>query len=324
MPEISVIVPAYNVEKYLDKCMKSILAQTFNDFEVLLIDDGAKDGTAQICDKYAALDSRVRVYHKENGGLSDARNYGLDRMSGKYVTFIDSDDYVALNYLGYMYDLLKKSKAQITMVQGQVILESEKPIEAKMNEEKVIKAEEAVRMMLLHREATHTSWGKLYEAALWKRIRFPKGQNYEDYATTYYIFAQAETVAYSDAEMYFYIQRAGSIMHDACSIKTLSVLDVSDTVSDFMWHKWPDSKEEILDLQVHTYLKNLQKILNTGKDAFPEYQSRIMQFIKKNQFKVLFGKKFPLNDRIKVLALMMGKEIFLKVYNSHDGDRKID
>ena len=86
MPEISIIVPAYNVEKYLDKCMKSILSQTFEDFEVLLIDDGSKDTTPKICDKYAALDSRVKAYHKKNGGLSDARNYGLDRMSGKNGT----------------------------------------------------------------------------------------------------------------------------------------------------------------------------------------------------------------------------------------------
>ena len=102
MPEISIIVPAYNVEKYLDKCMKSILSQTFEDFEVLLIDDGSKDSTPQICDKYAALDSRVKAYHKKNGGLPDARNYGLDRMSGKYVTFIDSDDFIDVNYLKYM------------------------------------------------------------------------------------------------------------------------------------------------------------------------------------------------------------------------------
>ena len=105
VPKISVIVPAYNVEKYLDRCIKSILDQKFDDFEVLLIDDGAQDSTSQICDKYATLDSRVKTYHKENGGLSDARNYGLDRMSGEYVTFIDSDDYIADNMLEEMLNL---------------------------------------------------------------------------------------------------------------------------------------------------------------------------------------------------------------------------
>ena len=290
MPEISIIVPAYNVEKYLDKCMKSILSQTFEDFEVLLIDDGSK-----------ALDSRVKAYHKKNGGLSDARNYGLDRMSGKYVTFIDSDDFIDVNYLKYMYYLVKKNNAQIAIVQGQVLLETEKPIDDKATEEKVLKTVDAVRMMLLRRDATHTSWGKLFNTKLWETIRFPKGQNYEDYATTYYVFAQADTVAYSNARLYFYIQRTGSIMHDVCSEKTLSVLDVSDTVTEFIEKQWPGCKEEAVDLQVHTYLKNLQQILKMGDNAFPEYQ-----------------------DKVKVLSLIMGKRIFQLVYNSHDGDRKVN
>ena len=118
MQTISVVIPAYNVEKYLDKCMNSVLNQSFTDFEVLLIDDGAKDSTVQLCDKYAEKDTRVKTYHKKNGGLSDARNYGLERISGKYVTFIDSDDYIDNNYLKYMYDLIVKENAQICMVQG--------------------------------------------------------------------------------------------------------------------------------------------------------------------------------------------------------------
>ena len=324
VPEISIIVPAYNVEKYLDKCMKSILSQTFEDFEVLLIDDGSKDTTPKICDKYAALDSRVKAYHKKNGGLSDARNYGLDRMSGKYVTFIDSDDFIDVNYLKYMYYLVKKDNAQITIVQGQVLLETEKPIEDKATEEKVLKTVDAVRMMLLRRDATHTSWGKLFNTKLWETIRFPKGQNYEDYATTYYVFAQADTVAYSNARLYFYIQRTGSIMHDVCSEKTLSVLDVSDTVTEFIEKQWPDCKEEAVDLQVHTYLKNLQQILNSGNKAFLEYQNRIILFIKDNRHKLLTSNRVPLNDKVKIVSLMLGKGVFLKVYNFCDGNRKVN
>lgn len=207
MPTISVIIPAYNVEKYLDKCMNSVLNQSFTDFEVLLIDDGAKDSTVQLCDKYAEKDTRVKTYHKKNGGLSDARNYGLERISGKYVTFIDSDDYIDDNYLKYMYDLILKENAQICMVQGQLLLENEEPHKFPINVEKCVSTEEAIRMMLLRKEATHTSWGKLYDVSLWENIRFPKGQNYEDYATTYHVFSKATRVVYSDAKLYYYIQR---------------------------------------------------------------------------------------------------------------------
>ena len=321
MPTISVIIPAYSVEKYLDKCMNSVLNQSFTDFEVLLIDDGAKDSTVQLCDKYAEKDTRVKTYHKKNGGLSDARNYGLERISGKYVTFIDSDDYIDDNYLKYMYDLILKENAQICMVQGQLLLENEEPHKFPINVEKCVSTEEAIRMMLLRKEATHTSWGKLYDVSLWENIRFPKGQNYEDYATTYHVFSKATRVVYSDAKLYYYIQRLGSIMHDACSIKTLSVLDVADNVSEYLLTKWPESSDEILDLQAHTYLKNLQQILNSGNKAFLEYQNRIILFIKDNRHKLLTSNRVPLNDKVKIVSLMLGKGVFLKVYNFCDGNR---
>lgn len=223
-----------------------------------------------------------------------------------------------------MYDLIVKENAQICMVQGQLLLEEEEPHKFPINIEKCVSTEEAIRMMLLRREATHTSWGKLYDVSLWKNIRFPKGQNYEDYATTYHVFSKATRVAYSDAKLYYYIQRLGSIMHDDCSIKTLSVLDVADEVSEYLFSRWPGSSDEILDLQAHTYLKNLQQILNNGDKAFLEYQNRILLFIKKNRHKLLKSNRVPLNDKVKIVSLMLGKGIFLKVYNFCDGNRKVN
>ena len=226
MPTISVVIPAYNVEKYLDKCMNSVLNQSFTDFEVLLIDDGAKDSTVQLCDKYAEKDTRVKTYHKKNGGLSDARNYGLERISGKYVTFIDSDDYIDNNYLKYMYDLIVKENAQICMVQGQLLLEEEEPHKFPINIEKCVSTEGAIRMMLLRKRSYTYKLGENYMMFLCGKIfRFPKGQNYEDYVNfASHVFSKATRVAYSDAKLYYYIQRLGSIMHDDCSIKTLNVL----------------------------------------------------------------------------------------------------
>ena len=119
MPEISVIVPIYNVEKYLGPCIDSILAQTFKDFELILVDDGSPDRCGKICDEYERVDKRIRVIHQENSGLSAARNVGLDVMVGKYVTFIDSDDLVDKRFLEELYDNLQNDKAQISLCQFQ-------------------------------------------------------------------------------------------------------------------------------------------------------------------------------------------------------------
>lgn len=113
-------------------------------------------------------------------------------------------------------------------------------------------------------------------------------------------------------------------MLDACSIKTLSVLDVADNVSEYLLTKWPESSDEILDLQAHTYLKNLQQILNSGNKAFLEYQNRIILFIKDNRHKLLTSNRVPLNDKVKIVSLMLGKGVFLKVYNFCDGNRKVN
>lgn len=112
---ISVIVPVYNVEKYIDKCIKSIISQDYTNLEIWLVDDGSTDSSGEVCDKYAESDQRIIVIHKDNGGLSDARNVALDRMQGKYVLFIDSDDYIEKNYISYLYMLLKDYQSDISI-----------------------------------------------------------------------------------------------------------------------------------------------------------------------------------------------------------------
>ena len=148
-PLISVIVPAYNVEKFIGKCIDSILRQSFKDFEVLLIDDGAKDSTPEICDACAKKDSRIKVYHKENGGLSDARNYGIDRMQGKYVTFIDSDDYVDSGYFEYLYGLITQEEdIQIAICGKKSVREDENASPDPETFHEIITGERAVQKML--------------------------------------------------------------------------------------------------------------------------------------------------------------------------------
>ena len=208
-PLISVIVPAYNVEKFIGKCIDSILRQSFKDFEVLLIDDGAKDSTPEICDACAKKDSRIKVYHKENGGLSDARNYGIDRMQGKYVTFIDSDDYVDSGYFEYLYGLITQEEdIQIAICGKKSVREDENASPDPETFHEIITGERAVQKMLCGHGSGHSAWGKLYSANLWKTVRYPKGKIYEDYATTYRVMALVDKAAWGNAAMYFYVQHS--------------------------------------------------------------------------------------------------------------------
>lgn len=322
-PLISVIVPAYNVEKFIGKCIDSILRQSFKDFEVLLIDDGAKDSTPEICDACAKKDSRIKVYHKENGGLSDARNYGIDRMQGKYVTFIDSDDYVDSGYFEYLYGLITQEEdIQIAICGKKSVREDENASPDPETFHEIITGERAVQKMLCGHGSGHSAWGKLYSADLWKTVRYPKGKIYEDYATTYRLMALVDKAAWGNAAMYFYVQHIESIMHQKCSRRSLSLVDIADEETEFIVKKWPALKQEALARKVTSELKCLQNILNAKNEEFDDYKQKIVEDVRRHKGELLASKKVALKTKIKIIALLLGERTFGFIYNLNDGDKK--
>ena len=322
-PLISVIVPAYNVEKFIGKCIDSILRQSFKDFEVLLIDDGAKDSTPEICDACAKKDSRIKVYHKENGGLSDARNYGIDRMQGKYVTFIDSDDYVDSGYFEYLYGLITQEEdIQIAICGKKSVREDENASPDPETFHEIITGERAVQKMLCGHGSGHSAWGKLYSADLWKTVRYPKGKIYEDYATTYRVMALVDKAAWGNAAMYFYVQHIESIMNQKCSRRSLSLVDIADEETEFIVKKWPALKQEALARKVTSELKCLQNILNAKNEEFDDYKQKIVEDVRRHKGELLASKKVALKTKIKIIALLLGERTFGFIYNLNDGDKK--
>lgn len=322
-PLISVIVPAYNVEKFIGKCIDSILRQSFKDFEVLLIDDGTKDSTPEICDACAKKDSRIKVYHKENGGLSDARNYGIDRMQGKYVTFIDSDDYVDSGYFEYLYGLITQEEdIQIAICGKKSVREDENASPDPETFHEIITGERAVQKMLCGHGSGHSAWGKLYSANLWKTVRYPKGKIYEDYATTYRVMALVDKAAWGNAAMYFYVQHIESIMHQKCSRRSLSLVDIADEETEFIVKKWPALKQEALARKVTSELKCLQNILNAKNEEFDDYKQKIVEDVRRHKGELLASKKVALKTKIKIIALLLGERTFGFIYNLNDGDKK--
>lgn len=324
MPEISIIVPAYNVDKYIDKSMECLMKQTFQDFEVIIIDDGSTDNTGLLCDNIAKKDIRFKVFHKNNEGVSAARNDGLDRVTGNYITFVDSDDWVTEDYLEYLLWLINlDKKAEISMTVGAEVNECALPINIAETRHEVLSTSDAVKRMLLRETYRHANWGKLYKKSIWENVRFPKHVIYDDYDTTYRAYANSSTVVCGNAIKYSYVQRNGSLMHARCSEKTLSVLDVADTISDFMIKTWPENAIYVRDMQVATYLKNMQAILNTGINAFPEYQKRIMNTIRRNAKVLLLAKETPRNDKLKIVLILLNKRLFVQLYNWRDGNIKM-
>ena len=210
---ISIVIPVYKVEKYLEKCIESIINQTYKNLEIIIVDDGSPDNCPQMCDEFAKSDKRIKVIHKENGGLSDARNAGIDIATGKYITFIDSDDYVSDDYVEYMYRLIKKHNTKIATCETQVVhIESDEENQEQFIENiEVLTARDLFYKILFAQKSDVSAYSKLYETALFRDIRYPKGVVYEDTATTYKLIEKCDKIATGNKKCYFYFSRPNSI-----------------------------------------------------------------------------------------------------------------
>lgn len=237
---ISVIVPIYKVEKYLNRCVESILNQSYTDFELLLIDDGSPDGCPQICDEYARQDTRVRVFHKPNGGLSDARNYGLDRMQGEYVTFVDSDDYVGPDYLRILMELAESHSVPVAAVAHLCISDTDAAFVSSMDDRSVIPNGEIMKAMAEGR-IIFSAWGKLIHEDLFAQARFPVGYLFEDNLLMPYLLCDCASIAVSTSRQYYWLKRPDSIMGTVSEKKVLDWEEGIDRLLDFTKEKYPNS-----------------------------------------------------------------------------------
>ena len=211
-PLISIIVPIYKVEPYLRRCLDSIVNQTYTNLEIILVDDGSPDGCPQICDEYAVKDKRIIVIHKENGGLSAARNAGLDICKGEYISFIDSDDWVSEKYIKTLFNISTKENADIAI--GEYISTSGNILKEQNSIFiKTFSSKEALFRLFSKNNTTYTiSCAKLYKRELFSSLRFPIGKYHEDEFTTYILFYNSKKIVYTSEILYYYYQRAGSIV----------------------------------------------------------------------------------------------------------------
>lgn len=215
---ISVIVPIFNVEKYLNRCVESILKQSYTDFELILVDDGSPDKCPAICDEYALQDKRIKVIHKQNGGLSSARNAGLEIAKGDYIAFVDSDDFIHPDYLRLLYQALKETGADISICDYKTIKDYKIIEEQNENIDK-LEIYDNYSIFLLRSLDIFVSWNKLYKKSLFKSIRFQEGKINEDIGVYYrLLYLSKKTVAIYN-KLYYYFYNESGIMNSPFSEK---------------------------------------------------------------------------------------------------------
>ena len=245
MPEVSVVVPVYKVEKFIYRCVDSVLCQTFADFELILVDDGSPDGCGKICDEYAKKDSRIKVIHKSNGGLSDARNVGIDTATGDWLMFLDSDDWLHPETIKKLYDEAIMNDATVSIC-GFGRTAGENPVV-----DTEIKAElwTPKKLWFEERVTSTIACAKLYQKSCFEHVRYPVGKLHEDEFVTYRILFAQEKVAFINQPYYAYFTNPNGIMESKWNPSRLDELEAIEAQSDFF--------EKIGDKNLIEYNENM-------------------------------------------------------------------
>ena len=274
-PLISVIVPVYNVEKYLGKCVDSILAQTYENLEIILVEDGTRDGCGAICDAYAAKDPRVRVIHKENGGLSSARNAGMDIARGEYFGFVDSDDWIEPETYETLLNLAEKYNADLVSGSRYDVAEptGERTLGLHHEKEECISAMEMLGRVFVWDGCDSAAWDKLYRRHLFADIRYPLGMYSEDFAIFYKLMEKANRVALCPKPLYNYLHRENSITTAKLSEKTFHYPNHTEVIYPYICANHPQLKNQARFLRVRGIAYAMMSIDLAGEAAWKQYDA---------------------------------------------------
>lgn len=299
---VSVIVPVYNVESYLKECVDSLIHQTYKDIEILLIDDGSTDTSGMICDQYIEIDTRVQVKHKKNGGLSDARNAGIDMANGHYIMFVDSDDYVANNYVEIMLNTMISQQVDIVVCGYFLTDECGNVVSKECNKIKnVISDKEALRLLLHDEIIRNYAWNKIYKKCYFDKERFPVGRLFEDIFTTYKIFMKCNTVALIPNELYYYRFRQGSIMQRIDMKREMDLARGQFERYQSLYDIYPELNVELTDSAVDAICSTYAVAVKYKAEA-DEKESREYMKVLEKKFNV-FKSQLPIKRRLTFLII---------------------
>ena len=297
-PLISIIVPIYKVELYMDECIESIVNQTYKKIEIILVDDGSPDNCPKKCDEWAKRDSRIRVIHKKNGGLSDARNIGIKNANGNYITFVDGDDIINRKMIEILYNNMIDEDADVSVCQFYNFIHKKDQINAKEeirnNEVCVFFGNEKFNNLYNEKFINTTAaWAKIYKKKIFDNIKFPNGKLHEDVWIAHYILDAAQKIIYTSAKLYYYRHREFSITA-TFSEKRLDELNAYKDRMLFFHNNYPNSKYEELSTNVYVdqiinqyclfrYNNQNSKYREIIKSIKKEYNIHFVEFFKKTK-----------------------------------------
>jgi len=312
-PLISIIVPIYKVEKYLHKCVDSLIAQTYSNTEIILVDDGSPDSCSMICDEYAKKYQNVHSFHKTNGGLSDARNYGTRRASGDWIVFVDSDDYVTPDYVNDLWMLKVKYDSDMSMAWVIRVDESGTTLGNKLSfDDFCTSGQDAV--FEIYEKGTHVGWNaynKLYPKDILLQVPFPNGY-YEDMACMYKILEKCNKVAIGDFNQnYCYVQRTDSILNSKLSNKHFHIFDICNEFIEHCSKKYSThtTLKAIINARATIQMLHSQKMdQNTFKDIF----FRHTKLFRKNLIRILCFLRINIKFKIVYTLLCTNPTLYRK------------
>ena len=314
---ISVIVPVYNVEWYLEKCVNSIINQTYKNLEIILVDDGATDSSGNMCDELAKSDNRIKVYHKENGGLSDARNYGVERATGDYIGFVDSDDYIESEMFEKLYEAIKKENVDVAECNFRFIYSNRIANYSEDNYYLVLNRDEYTKEYVNMNRIFGAAWTKLIKSSLAKEIKFPKGKLFEDGFYSLELMKKARNFVIFHNSYYNYVMRENSITNSKFNEKNLDLIEIADDIYDYVISTYPSLKKEADRRKMYSYFNTLDTIILSPDYSNKVYYNNIKSYFHKNFLQLFINNKISFNRKIRLLIMLINKKMYKKILLKH-------
>jgi len=314
--KVSIIIPVYNVEKYLHCCVESAIYQSYQDIEIILVDDGSTDNSGALCENFAKCDDRIKVIHKTNGGLSSARNAGNKIASGDYILYLDSDDYLSKDFVQKTIQMCTKTGAQIAIMQMMYISEETNEEIQNNGKEfiKVLNPQEAIEASLYQHIFSCCAPAKLYKREIVADIEFPVGRLSEDLATCHLFLSKAKKIAYTNEIGYYYRQHNNSIMH-TFNPKRMDAIEWAKDIEKFCLEKYPDivtaAKCRTFNVAVHLLLD-----LPDSGEIHDEFYEKLWREIKRTRIQTIFCKKSRFREKAAAILSFAGEKVLKSIWNS--------